>query len=307
MAGGDIVLGGRNLLQGQAFDGLTRSQVGGASIALAPLKPGASGITVQIVAGAGALGIAYDSGTRALIITLAAGGSTDDAIATAINANGAQTDGHVRCASGSGGAFTLAQASAPMTGGAGNYAGNQVLVGGIEALPANTPGTAGAAAWATTSIKCTTAASSISDAVQIVVQSNGLRSRPLTSLVEVSGGAWLTWIPTITCKASMTITGATVVEARYVLFGKTCHMYLQFYGTLVTPATNEVRATLPSGVVAVGARQLRVDARNGDGTVLASAVVNPTTNLVFNVSGAGSNWTLGAGFGIWAEITFEIA
>lgn len=182
-AGGDITLVGRDLLQGQTFDAITITQ-GAASVALHAMKPGDSAITVQVIAGSGALGVTYSPSTKACVITLAAGGSTDDAIATAINANAAQTNGHIRAISATGGTFTAAAAAAPMTGGTGNYAQNKVMAGGLEALPANTTGITAAAKWSNTGIVCTTqAVGAATDVATIAVQSNGAWTQALSTIL----------------------------------------------------------------------------------------------------------------------------
>jgi hypothetical protein len=182
--GADIILVGRNLLQGQTFDTLHLTPAGGADLTLAPLKPGVSGITVEIIAGAGVLSHTFNPGTGALVITLAAGGSSDDAIATAINANAAQTDGYVRAVSATGGNFTLASGPTPMTGGTGTYAQNVVMVGGLEALPSNEPGTNATAKWSNTQINCAMqAVGAATDIVTINGQSNAFWSNTLCGVM----------------------------------------------------------------------------------------------------------------------------
>jgi hypothetical protein len=171
-AGGDIELVGRDLLQGQTFDSLALTE-GAAGLTVHALKPGDSALTVEVTVGAGGLVVTFAAGK--LTIELAAAGSTDDAIATAINADLSQCNGIIRAVSATGGSFTLAQAEAPMTGGAGNYAGNKVMVAGLEALPANETGITSTAKWSNTGIVCTTqAAGAATDVAAVIVQSNGL-------------------------------------------------------------------------------------------------------------------------------------
>lgn len=182
-AGGDITLIGRALLQGQTFDTITKTE-GAASVAIHALKPGDSGITCQIIAGAGALGVAFTPGTGALVITLAAGGSSDDAVATAINADASQCNGYLRAVSASGGNFTLAASSAPLTGGTGDYAKNKIMAGGLEALPANETGITATAKWSNTSIECTTqAVGSAGDIATVAVQSDGVFTQSLSAVL----------------------------------------------------------------------------------------------------------------------------
>lgn len=183
-AGGDVKFVGRNLLQGQTFDTLVVTE-GAAQLTLTMLKPGDSLVTVELVKGGGGSGVTYNPATRALVIDVGAAGDTDDNLATAVNANGAQTDGYVWAASASGGSFTAAQAAVPMTGGAGNYDANKVEANGGEALPANTPGISGAAAWNDTDITVTTPAGggAATDVATAWIESNGLKSNVLSTIL----------------------------------------------------------------------------------------------------------------------------
>ena len=185
-AGGDMVLVGRNLLQGQSFDTITLTE-GAASLQLWPVKPGDSGITVVMTVGAGGLVVTYNPATKVLTIELAAAGSSDDAVATAINANAAQTDGHIRATSAAGGNFTAAQASQAMTGGVGDYAGNVVMVAGKEALPKNAAGTTSAAVWTDTQVDVTVPARApavATDKATVSLMSDGTRADAMTVAVE---------------------------------------------------------------------------------------------------------------------------
>jgi|GEM_PF-5063803 len=192
-AGGDVILTGVDLLQGQTFDSLQLTESsGGGDLTLHALKPGDSGITVVVTVGAGALSVAYNSSTKVLAIELAAAGSSDDAVATAINADGADTDGHIRAVSAAGGDFTAAQASQAMTGGVGDYDGNKVLVGGTECLPANETGTTSTAKWTATTVKVTVPAlAAPADKVfQISMMSDGTQADVL-AMMELSDVASL--------------------------------------------------------------------------------------------------------------------
>jgi hypothetical protein len=185
-AGADMVLVGRNLLQDQTFDYIKLVE-GAAELELWPVKPGDSEITVEMTVGAGGLVVTYDPNTKKLVIELAAAGSTDDAIATAINADAAQTDGHIRATSAAGGSFTAAQAEADMTGGVGDYAGNKVTVGGVECLPKNAAGTTSAAVWTDTQIDVTVPALApivATDQANVTVMSDGTRADALGAVVQ---------------------------------------------------------------------------------------------------------------------------
>jgi hypothetical protein len=163
---------------------------GAAVLSVFALKPGNSGITVVVVAGVGALAVTFVPSTGVLTITLAAGGSTDAAIATAINANAAQTDGYIRATSGAAGSLTLAVASTPMAGGDGEYALNKVEVTGLEALPANEPGANATAKWADGVVTVTvpvltgaTPARAAADIAATRISSNGVQTDPISSVL----------------------------------------------------------------------------------------------------------------------------
>lgn len=188
--GGDVVLYGTDLLQGCAIDSIDLSE-GDADLVLHALKPGDSGITVEVVAGEDALAIGYDSETKKLTITLASGGSSDDAVATAINADAAQTEGIIRAVSGAGGDLTANQAVAPMTGGTGDYDSFGVYAAGTECLPANETGTTSVAKWTDTKVTVTvpnlggesTPAWAQSDLVQVRALCNGAMSDAMTAVL----------------------------------------------------------------------------------------------------------------------------
>ena len=182
-AGGDMVLAGRNLLQGQTFDSLTLWETTSA-VVITALTPGDSGFTIQITDGATAGAEVVTKTGSAFVIQIEAGVSTANQIATAINANGADSDGYLRAASGGAGATNAVAAATAMTGGVGDFAGNAIYVAGLVALPANTAGTAGAAAWTDTSVTVTVpsllaAGLSGGDVYRASLQSNGVWSNSL--------------------------------------------------------------------------------------------------------------------------------
>jgi len=184
--GGDVVLVGRNLLQAKTFDTITLTE-SAVTTDLFALTPGDSGITVQVIAGEGALGVTYNTGTKALVITLAAGGSTADAVATAVNADASEANGYVRATVTGAGTYTLAIAQAPMTGGTGDWAGSYVQCSGATCLPANETGTTSTAKWSDTQITATVPALTglsparvATDIVPICVHSNGFVSQPIS-------------------------------------------------------------------------------------------------------------------------------
>lgn len=182
--GGDVVLYGRNLLQSQTFDSLALVS-GAATVTIYALTPGVSGITVAVAAPSGTLAVTYSTTTKICTITPAAAGSTDDAVATAINTSAAQTDGYLRAISGTTGTFLAAVASQAMTGGAGDYAQNVLRVAGTQIYPANTQhATVCPAKWTDTSITATfpnltglTPALAATDKVAFGLMSNGKLAR----------------------------------------------------------------------------------------------------------------------------------
>jgi len=185
-AGGDIELQGRDLLAGQTFDELDVDSTHG--LIFTALKPGDSELTVELVSG-GATAVAKVG--NAITITFNAGTDDDDAIATAVNANAAATDGFLRAASsGSINAAGIVSAGAfgpsPLIGGVG--AGFVCRVSGVECLPANTTGTAGAAAITDTQADVTvpnltaeSPARAAGEFVGINIESDGLVSGSITA------------------------------------------------------------------------------------------------------------------------------
>lgn len=184
-AGGDVTLIGRELLQGQTFDKLNVVE-GAFDMLIECLKPGKSGISVIFETGAGALAVSLAADL--LTVTLpVAGQDTADNIATAINADAANCNGVLRANVVAGGMLTQAGLGAvalPLAGGVGDYAGNKVMVGGIEALPQNETGTTSVAKWTDTSLKVTTpAVGGVGDHAQITVSSDGTRADALTAVL----------------------------------------------------------------------------------------------------------------------------
>lgn len=182
--GGDMVLVGRELLQGQTFDKVNVVE-GSADLLLEMLKPGNSGCTVEVEVGAGALGIVLVP--RKLTITLAAAGSTVAAVATAINADGADTDGFIRANEDVAGNLTAAVAEQNFTGGVGDYDGNVVRAAGSECPPANQAGATSSAKWTATQLTVTVPALAplvATDKAQITLSSDGTRADAMSVAVE---------------------------------------------------------------------------------------------------------------------------
>lgn len=185
-AGADMVLKGANLLQGQTFDELAL-WAGTSMVTITCLKPGDSPFTIEITDGATAGSEVVTKTDNAFVIQIQAGVSTADQIATAINADGADSDGYLRAASGGAGTTNAVAAAASMAGGAGEFAENKITVGGVECLPANTPGTAGAAAWTDDTITVTVPALTpivATDQAALKVMSDGTAADTLGVTVQ---------------------------------------------------------------------------------------------------------------------------
>lgn len=185
-AGGDMVLVGRNLLQDQTFDSLAL-WAGTSLVTITCLKPGNSEYTITVVGGGTAGSEAVTKSGNNFEIEIEVGVSTANQIATAINADGADSDGYLRAASGGAGTTNAVQAETAMTGGVGDFAGNTVYAAGKECLPANTTGTAGAAAWTNTGVTVTVPALApavATDKASIILTSDGTAANPLTVAVE---------------------------------------------------------------------------------------------------------------------------
>jgi len=183
-AGGDIKLVGRNLLQGQTFDHLQVLEALGGTLDIYALKPGLSGITVELIQGVGAASETYNPLTKKLVLDIGVAGSSDDVLATLINADLSSCNGILRAVSGTTGNFTAVQAEAPLTGGVGTWSLNRVLVSGLEALPANEPGINAVVKWTNTDIACTTqAVGAATDIVSVKVKSNGAWTEAISAVL----------------------------------------------------------------------------------------------------------------------------
>jgi hypothetical protein len=189
-AGGDVTLTGENLLQGQTFDSLALWS-GTSMVTITALTPGDSPFTIEITDGATAGSEVVTKTLNAFVIQIEAGVSTADQIATALNADGADSDGYLRAASGGAGVTNAVAAATAMAGGVGSFAENVVKVGGVECLPANTTGTAGAAAWSDTAIIVTVPAmaGAAGKLFQVEVMSDGTSADPMSTIDSTAGTA----------------------------------------------------------------------------------------------------------------------
>ena len=187
VGGGDLVIKGANLLQGQSFATLTLWE-GTSSVVITALKPGAPGNDFTIaVAGGGTAGSETVVKTgNAFVVTIEVGVSTANQIATAINddlnAGVRDADGYLMAVSGGAGTTNAVAAAANLAGGVGE--GWACYVSGVEALPANTTGATGAAAVAEAECTVTvpdlsaeTDARAAADIAAVVVTTDGVSTR----------------------------------------------------------------------------------------------------------------------------------
>lgn len=186
----DIVLYGTGLTGGGTFDELVLTE-SAASVTITALKPGDTGYSVVLNAPADNGGnVVLDWTNGVLTITPDLILATDDAIATAINADAAAVNGVLRANSAGGGSFAQAQQSQDLINGTGDYAETLLTISGVEALPINETGTTTTAKWSDTKIEFTTAnltaespARAAGDTVAIRVKANNLRSAPLGTIL----------------------------------------------------------------------------------------------------------------------------
>jgi hypothetical protein len=188
VGGGDIILKGSGLTAGETTLDSYQLVEAAVELTVSALKPGNTGFVVEVVVGGGGLVLAWVDDYR-LLITLAAGGSTADAVATAINADGSVVEGILRANVDAAGNFTVGIDEAPLAGGTGELP-FAVYAGGAECLPANETGTTSTAKWADGSITVTvpdltgeSPAMAANDLVQVKVVANGIESDSLTVVV----------------------------------------------------------------------------------------------------------------------------
>lgn len=200
LTGGDMVLRGTYLIQGQTFASLALFLTT-SKLTFTALKPGVGGndLTIAIVHAGGAPAVTVAKVANAITITANLGVHTANDIATAINVNGADTDGYVRCLSGGAGVTITATAATHLAGGEGE--GWTCTISGAECLPANTPGTAGAAAL--TETLCTVTVPDLtalapprtsSDMLPIVISSDGVLTATIVSSAGIASAAALTGV-----------------------------------------------------------------------------------------------------------------
>jgi len=173
-----FVLVGRNLLQGQTFDSHI-SGTGNAQVTVTMLKPGKSGVSFEVVQGAGALAAVLAAGK--LTVTLAAGGSTATQVAAAINAAASCIGVIHAVAGGTGGSNVVVEAETDLAGGVGDYAGNAVYINGQSCNPVQA-----ASQWTNTSITVLVPALTgrvATDIVAVVVLSNGVSTGQLSAVL----------------------------------------------------------------------------------------------------------------------------
>ena len=187
-AGGDLILKGRYLVQGQEFATLTIG-TGTAELVITALKPGEGGndFTIEIEDGGTAGSEVVTKTGNAFVITAEVGTSTADQIAVAINADGADSDGYIWC-DGGGAGTPAVTAATNLAGGVGD--GWACYISGVECLPANTTGANGGAALTEDSCTVTvpdltaeTPARAATDPAAAYIVSNNIATQSLSGLL----------------------------------------------------------------------------------------------------------------------------
>lgn len=184
--GGDVIVVGRNILQGQTFDTLRIVDDPTASppdydLHITALKPGVSGYSIVFDGNGTAENETVALADGVFTIAMEAGVSTADQIATAINADGADSEGLIRA--------NVVETNTmpdmvetPLAGGAGS--GVTILVGGESCLPSNEPGTTSIAKISDTALNITSeAVGAAGDFVTLYIISNGVISNSLSAIL----------------------------------------------------------------------------------------------------------------------------
>lgn len=169
---------GRDLLQGQTFDTLTTG-VDNAAVAVTMLKPGASGVSLAVVQGAGAL--AAELADDLLTVTLAVGASTATEVTAAINAEASCIGVIHAVAGGTGADNVVVAAETALAGGVGDYADNNVYVNGQSCNPVQA-----ADMWTDTAITVLVPALTdrvATDIVAVAVESYGIMTGQLGAVL----------------------------------------------------------------------------------------------------------------------------
>ena len=182
VAGGDIVLKGRNLLQSTTFDTLTVG-TGTAALTFTMLAPGNSGYSLKIV-DAGSLSVTVAS--EVVTVNVNAGTTTAAQVATEFNKAGGTMKGVMRCNDdGVTGAGTpAAAAAADLTGGVGLWSGFYCKVAGVACAPKHATGTAPAQVWTDTAVTITVPALTgkvATDKVAIELACDGIQCKAVSS------------------------------------------------------------------------------------------------------------------------------
>lgn len=271
--GGEMVIKGLYLLQGQEFAQIVLpGNVGLNLIACRPGTPG-NAFSVEIVQGGAGLTVAMPA--NKLTITLAAGGSTKNAIATAINNAAAQTYQKIRAnVTADGGSFGVVAAETHLAGGVGE--GWTCSVTDEDCPPKHDTGAAvssahiaeGVATVVVPDLTAIAPARTYADILPISVRSDGV----LTSTFNVSGGA------AMVAALSDASTRHLYVAKEGLTIGANGSLILPFPTIMAAVAKAETLIPPPSG-----ADPVLIDIGPG---VFAESVVVRCDGLIFK----GSNY-----------------
>ncbi|MCK4306551.1 MAG: hypothetical protein KAY24_20075 [Candidatus Eisenbacteria sp.] len=305
-AGGDMVLLGRALLQGQTFDKLVLWLTTSA-VTITCLTPGKSRFTIQITDGATAGSEVVTKTGNAFVIQIEATVSTANQIATAINANAADSDGYLRATSGGADAVNAIAVVTAMAGGAGDFANNKIMAGGLECLPANTTGATGVAAWSNTAVTVTVPALTglvATDKVQITLQSNGVRADAMSASAltgtpeldfhDVTGGAVASGGGDITLIGRALLQGQTFDELQRTEGAADLTVYALKPGASPLSVEITVGGGVLSAVIAANVLTIELQAAGDTDDAIATAInVSATCDgVVRATSAAGGSITL---------------
>lgn len=131
-----------------------------------------------------------------------------------------------------------------------------------------------------------------------------------TTLAGITG-AWTAWSPSYSAAGSMTFGTITTIKARYLQVGKTVTASIAFTGTTGGTASNQIKATMPTGLGCIDSASvagcLLVDGAGAGVAGYVTATTGAPTGLLVFERVDGTNFTLGAGRAAFATLTFELA
>jgi hypothetical protein len=131
-----------------------------------------------------------------------------------------------------------------------------------------------------------------------------------SEVTDVIEAGWASWTPTVTGTGGMTITGLSVVRARWKQIGKVVHVSVQVNFTTVAPAGVGVNVTLPAGL-AVPTDQasywlgFTYNPATNDLVPILVRLTSAPPSLFATQLAAGGVWIVGGGE-VTVNATFEV-